>query len=78
MIFLVLGILIGIFLAFIAVAFGTRRERDVIRTLKKLGDVINPPKKVEFFAPIESEAEAIADVIKENDKRGEDTELKDL
>lgn len=78
MILLALGIIIGIFLTFIAVVFGTEKDKEIKQVLKKLGEVIAPPEKAEFLFPRESAAEAIAEVMKKNDEQGEDTEIKEL
>ena len=78
MVILALGIVIGIFLCLIAIVFGSKKENQIERVINKLGKVIESPQRAEFFAPMEPEAEAIADVIQENDKRDRDTPINEL
>lgn len=76
---LALGIIIGILLAAIAQAAGEEKKamqlftRPVKTTLRKVTG-----QKVEFLSPLEPTAEALAEVMKQNDAQGRDTKLDEI
>ena len=75
---LVTGFFLGSFLAFLAVAFGSHREGQVKRLVDNLGKTVFPPQQAEFLAPREADAEAIAEVIKQDEEKGDDTDIEEL
>lgn len=85
MLYLVLGIVIGILLAHFSafVYFEYKNNKRVQVNLRDFKEKVKESvgmstKKVEFIAPMEEEAEAIASIIKKNDEEGKDTDFKEL
>ena len=72
-----LGVIVGIMFAFLAVSFGSSNREGIASILKKI-EIELPRGKVEFIAPLDEKAEAIAEVIKENEAAGKDTNLEEL
>lgn len=75
---LVAGFFLGSFLAFLAVAFGSQREGQVKRIINNVGKFAIPQQQAEFLQPRESEAEAIAEIIEQNENQGKDTDVSEL
>ena len=74
-----LGVIIGILLTFVSVAFSLANNERIESTVlgtKKFLQI--PQKKAEFFSPMNIEEEAVEEVIKENEKRGLDTRMEEL
>lgn len=75
----ILGIITGIVLAVLVAVILKRNEVVIVRKLLQANaKLVSKKEKAEFFEPTSEAEEAIAEVIKENDERGVDTEVKNL
>ena len=84
MLYLILGIIIGlvgaVIFAFAGAIFVARFQKEIEDAVEAVeeGKLTPFKEKAEFFEPISPEVEAMEAAIKENEKKGRDTEMKDL
>ena len=79
MIYYILGIITGLILALII--FISLKKVDYNYKIEKLVDeniYKYFKREVEFLEPMDEKAEAIAEIIKDNEKEGKDTKYEDL
>lgn len=76
MIYFILGIIVGIMLAVVAIVFGRGKEGAIERLIESATAKLEG--KAEILEPIAPEVEAMEEVFRENEKKGRDTELKDV
>lgn len=83
MILFLFGIIIGSLLTFFfyfIYLFIFEKKKRIEYLFKEVnkeigGEIGLPIGKTEFISPVEEQAEAIADIIQENDKKGIDTKI---
>lgn len=76
-IFYILGVLTGVCLASVFIFAGRSFRREVENVFFAIEKKL-PSKKAEFLPVGDTEIDALEEVIKENEARGKDTELRDL
>lgn len=75
----ILGIVTGIALSAFAAILLKRNEVTIVRKLLQANaKIVSSKEKAEFLSPIDTETEALEQIIKENEEKGIDTKLNEL